>query len=250
MAQSNLNEELLHIRKRARRRLVGAIALVVFALTVLWTVLDNAPPPQFAPGRAVEIISSAPALQSGQAAVVAVVQTASGPAYLRPPVDAGEVAQPASTSAPAAVDAVRSASVVASAPSILPGRLVNHQTPVKPSATTKPIATPKPANTPPPKPQRVDPRKILDGEEETKPAAQVGKKTYLRIGAFSDTAKAKQLLKKLKDEGFPVESEVVKNSKGQTLTRVLVGPAATTAKTEDWERKIKALRLQSERLVR
>lgn len=243
MAQSNLNEELLHIRKRARRRLVGAIALVVFALTVLWTVLDNAPPPQFSPGHAVEIISSAPALQPGQAAVVAVVQTASGPAYLRPPVDAGEVMASVPSTAPAA-DSGRASQVssTASSPSILPGRLVNQQ--------VKPSASPKPTKTPAPKVERVDPRKILDGVEESKPAAQAGKKTYLRIGAFSDTAKARQLLKKLKDEGFPVESEVVKNSKGQVLTRVLVGPSANNAKTEDWERKIKNLRLQSERLVR
>lgn len=243
MAQSNLNEELLHIRKRARRRLVGAIALVLFALTVLWTVLDNAPPPQFSPGNPVEIISSAPALMPGQAAVVAVVQPVSGPAYQHPRVDAGEAA--VSAPIPITVPTASKPATVASAPSVLPGRLVSRQTQEKPAATSKP------ANTPAPKVERVvDPRKILDGLEEAKPAAQTGKKTYLRIGAFSDTAKAKQLLKKLKDEGFPVESEVVKNGKGQVLTRVLVGPSTSTAKTEDWERKIKNLRLQSERLVR
>lgn len=43
MNQSNISEDLLHIRKRARRRLLGAVALVLFALIVLWTVLDNAP---------------------------------------------------------------------------------------------------------------------------------------------------------------------------------------------------------------
>lgn len=36
--------DLITLRKRARRRLVGAIALTGIAVGVLWNVVDNAPP--------------------------------------------------------------------------------------------------------------------------------------------------------------------------------------------------------------
>lgn len=253
---SNINEELLHIRKRARRRLVGAVTLVFFALTVLWTVLDNAPPPQFASGNQVEIVSSAPALAAGKASVVvAVVEPSSGPAYLKPPVDAAEAtpvvtpapvasvaaassAKPVVTASPAKASTVYRA--VAAASSVLPGKLVNHQMPVKPVAATKP----KPASTPAVKNESIDPRKILDGLEEaktaSKPTSPTSNKYYLQVGAFADAAKSAQLVTKLKGAGLPVTTEKITTSSGQVLTRIRVGPSLTEARANEWRKKAEA----------
>ena len=43
------HEELLMLRKRARRRLIGAIVLVGFAVLVLWNVLEKLPQQEMKP---------------------------------------------------------------------------------------------------------------------------------------------------------------------------------------------------------
>ncbi len=252
MTQLNVSEELLHIRKRARRRLLGAVVLVLFALIVLWTVLDNAPPPQFASGNPVEITSSAPAL-TARASVVAVVQPASGPEVLHPPLDAAAPVASSVAVSPPSVAAAPLPAVAASAPvktvvpslpgssvaTVLPGKLVNHQTAVKVASAPVAKPKPKPASVAVAKPAP-DPRKILDGLEEKKtaPAATPGR-YFLQIGAFADEAKSAQLVAKLKAAGLPAYGEKVQTSKGE-LTRIRIGPSTDEARANEWRRKSEA----------
>lgn len=251
MTQPNVSEELLHIRKRARRRLLGAIALVLFALIVLWTVLDNAPPPQFATGHPIEITSSAPAL-AANAPVVAVVQPAGGPESSRVAMEASSTAASLVAAAPNQAPVVAASAVIASVPAkntpvqpkassvatVLPGKLVNHQTPVK--AATAPEVKPKRSSAVAEK-AVVDPRKILDGLEEKKTAPAVAKtgRYYLQVGAFADAAKAAQLIAKLKAAGLPAYGEKVGSSKGE-LTRIRIGPSTDEARANEWRRKSEA----------
>lgn len=249
MTHSNVSEDLLHLRKRARRRLVGAVALVVFALIVLWTALDNAPPPRFSTGNPVEIISSAPALTAQRASVVAVVDP--GVTHLRPPPDAAAVVPasvPVVESVPASTPAAVKASQVqrmASTPEVLPGKLVNRQSQPAPAKVA-----PAPADKPKPKvsePATFDPKRILEGKvDPTEPAAKPAKsssvagKYYVQIGAFGDAAKIRQLTAKLKAAGLPVLAEKVKTSKGE-LTRIRVGPAADAARAEMYRKKAESV---------
>ena len=222
---SNVSEELLQIRKRARRRLVGAIALVVFALIVLWTALDGEPPANLAASRPVEIVSSSSNLAS---AVIAV------------PVHDVEASAP--TVAPVAV-----------ATSVLPGKIVNHQTEVDenladatptPVATRKPVAKPtsKPAVTAKPAVQSVqrDPRLILEGRDVDAPKPALTQKFFVQVAAFADAAKANQIVAKLKQAGLPAYPEKVKTAQGE-LTRVRIGPAQDRARAAEWLKKAKAL---------
>lgn len=249
MTQPNVSEELLHIRKRARRRLLGAIALVLFALIVLWTVLDSAPPPQFATGHPIEITSNAPAL-AAKAPVVAVVQPASGPESPRATVEASVVASSVAAVALPAAPVVPAPAVMASAPNknipaqplassatALPGKLINHQTSVK--ATVAPEVKPKRSSAVAEKPA-VDPRKILDGLEEKK-IASVAKpgRYFLQVGAFADAAKSAQLITKLKSAGLPAYGEKVQSTKGE-LTRIRIGPSTDEARANEWRRKSEA----------
>ncbi|SFM97813.1 DedD protein [Formivibrio citricus] len=252
MSHSNVSEELLHLRKRARRRLVGAVALVIFALIVLWTALDNAPPPRFSTGNPVEIVSSAPALTAQRASLVAVVEPANTPPLLNPPPDAAAVtpvtapavaAEPAPASAPVVAKAVQPPRVVNGA-EVLPGKLVNRQSPpvqAKAVPAPTPAAKPKPAEN---APATFDPKKILEGKvdptEPTAKPAQLPGKYYVQIGAFADAAKIKQLTTKLKGAGLPVQAEKVKTSKGE-LTRIRVGPAADAAKAEAYRKKAESV---------
>lgn len=234
---SNVSEELLQLRKRARRRLVGAIALVVFALIVLWTALDGEPPANLAASRPVEIVSSSSNLAS---AVISV-----------PVHQNGAASEPQVTVTPVAV-----------ATSVLPGKIVNHQTKVdetlaeaastptpKPAASIKPVSRPvtaKPTAKPTSKPAQAvikpaqrDPRLILEGrdEDEVKPATS---KYFVQVAAFADAAKAVQIVTKLKKAGLPAYSEKVKTAQGE-LTRVRIGPAADRARAAEWLKKAQTL---------
>ncbi len=253
MNQSNISEDLLHIRKRARRRLLGAVALVLFALIVLWTVLDNAPPPQLAEGQPVEIVSSAPALSAARASVVAVVEPASGtsPESLTP------AAQPASvpTAMPAATPVaapepqlLRSADkasqpyrVAASSSEVLRGKLVNRQMQVKPAVASRPklVAETKSKTAEVVGPAGADPLNILEGKDERKPATAekpAGGRYFVQIGAFSDSAKSAQILAKLKSAGLPAFSEKVSTPKGE-LTRIRIGPTLDESRANEWRKK-------------
>lgn len=259
---ANVSDELLQLRKRARRRLVGAIALVVFALTVLWTALDGEPPKSLLENQTVEIISSAPALSS----VVSLT-----PAVPVEPVVASavnEVAKPQAASVPVAAVAPVAEVVDASrvAPVALPGKLVSHQE-TAPKAvadstqvaapTTAPTqraavkATAKPSPRPSPKPsiksaaeatvkpasaKVADPKAILEGGLEQ----SAEKLYYIQIGAYADAEKAAQTLKKLKDAGIPARSEKVSTPKGE-LTRVRIGPGNDEAKAKAWLKRLDSL---------
>ena len=230
---SNVSEELLQLRKRARRRLVGAIALVIFALIVLWTALDGEPPANLAASRPVEIVSSSSNLAS---AVIAVSQP--------------EASAPQATATP-----------VAAATEVLPGQLINRQTEVdqallEPTSLPKKIASSKPANKavvaakptskptakptvkPTIKPVSRDPRSILEGRDEEAPAAHSAK-FFVQVAAFADAAKANQIVAKLKKAGLPSYAEKVKTAQGE-LTRVRIGPADDRARAVEWLKKAQA----------
>jgi DedD protein len=256
---ANVSDELLQLRKRARRRLVGAIALVVFALTVLWTALDGEPPKSLLENQTVEIISSAPALSS----VVSLAPSAPVVASA-----AAEVADGLITSEPVAVVAPVAEVVDASrvAPVALPGKLVSHQETapkavadstqvasptaaptqramVKATAKPSPKPSPKPSNKPlaeatakPVKAKAADPKAILEGSLEQ----SSDKLYYIQIGAYADAEKAAQTLKKLKDAGIPARSEKVTTPKGE-LTRVRIGPGNDEAKAKAWLKRLDSL---------
>jgi DedD protein len=243
---ANVSDELQQLRKRARRRLIGAIALVIFALTFLWTVLDGEPPKNLVDNHAVEIISSAPALSSTvESAVIA-----SG-------VETSEV-QPAPASEPPVIEASKVAPVA------LPGKLVSHQAekiaepaekvtetavaPVPEKTVVSPvsISTPKPVPTkkpveklptkiPEPKKTAVNPVDILEGKQSAPATAPTNsKKTYyIQVGAYADAEKAAELVSKLKNAGVKASSEKIKTNKGE-LTRVRVGPTDDEAKAKAW----------------
>ncbi|AOX99200.1 SPOR domain-containing protein [Jeongeupia sp. USM3] len=236
MARENISEELLQLRKRARRRLVGAVALVLFSLVVLWTVMDGEPPAALNNGSTpVEIIASAPSASTVAAAAASAPMpaetVASTPLPVVPPVQA--------ESTPL-IDQDNAA--------LLPGKLVNPQLERKPSPTPKPTPAREarsPEATPKPTPAK-DPARILQGLDDGDDKAGAPRQYYLQLGAYADPAKAQQMVAKLKESGIPAYGESVKTDKG-ALTRVRVGPA-DQAKARTWQQKLDALGV-SARLV-
>jgi DedD protein len=184
MAETPLSQEELALRRRARRRLVGAIALAMLAVVVLPMVFDPEPrplggnveidiPPQTAPFE-----PSAPTLAPAAALQEHLGQPVAQPA---PPV----VAEPPP------------------APVVQPEAA---KPPVEKPAETKPVAIkPPPTKPAPPAPAKAKP-------------ADTGE-VYLQLGVFSSVGNAKTLADKAKAAGF---SAGVASAGGKS--RVRVGP--------------------------
>jgi DedD protein len=173
-AQRNTNvvpEEELQLRKRARRRLVGAIALVLLAVIVLPLVLDHRPRQQ---PRNVQV--DMPAATPSQSSVPA---PASGP-----PLAAHE---------PAAAPATAAASA--------PQPAVAEPPPTPPRAAAAPSQRPPPASTPSgqseARPFGMAPKPVQAGE------------FVIQLGAFADPARARALEQRLRKAGFPAYLERV-----------------------------------------
>jgi DedD protein len=274
MARDNIPDELQHLRKRARRRLVGAVALVLFSLTVLWTVLDSQPPANLAAQHPVEIIASAPS--AGNASAVAIsstvtpdgtVASAAQPDGLTPAaVTATPVPVVAANTAPVAAAAAKPGDETTHAPQSLPGKLQRVQGDDAPAPTPKPRATPTPAPEklasakpktpeakPTPKPKATpDPEAILNGTADTgsvaAPAADKSgdnaPRHYVQLGAFGNADKAHEVVGKLKAAGLPAYAEKVTTSTG-TLTRVRVGPVVS-AEAYSVAKKLSAMGYQGQ----
>lgn len=236
MADAPISEELTALKKRARRRLVGAVALVLIALIVLWTVMDDQPP-QSLVQESVAIVSSKPAL-AGTVRPDPVMPPAELPAEQTESPQTESPVLPAvpvqDTPAPAAVKPaeVKPVSKPEPKPVEKPAEKPVGKPPVKPAPTVK------------------DPAKLLDGLEDdlAKQAAKnVDKPTgkfFLQIGAFADATKASALQSKAKAVGVNVHTEAVKTEKGE-LTRLRAGPYASRDLAEQAHGKLAAAGVSS-----
>ena len=235
MAQP-VSDETLQLRKRARRRLVGAIALVAIVVLVVPWFIDSTPPP---PLKDVEIVI--PPVPPADRQFPPAPDTAAPEAAAPGPSDAG-APNPASAADPASspVDAASSASAPSSAgaPEATSSDIPAAR-PEPPPATARPAEKPvertvekpvekrvekradKPADKPGEKPKAAAPAK-------PPPTASIppSKGHVIQLGAYSDRENATQLLSKLRAAGLPGYVEPVKTPDG-TKTRVRCGPFAT-----------------------
>lgn len=216
-------EELLLLQKRARRRLVGAIVLMLVATAVLWRVLGQVQDLALTPD---SVVVSRAASAPAQSAAL----HAPGVSVASAPVGASQPA--AQTALPATL------------PNDLPP-LPGPASPAKPQQdktsppvtalqheTRKRTVTEVPAA--PDKRSQADALAILngqDGGDSVPPAASPAPKAstaasgqfVIQLAALSDPAKARELRSKLADLGVAAKFSRVETSKGH-VTRVRVGP--------------------------
>lgn len=247
------HDELLMLRKRARRRLVGAIVLVLVATTVLWNVLDALPEQEMKPEQ-VEI-SGLPASAPIPAPVAPPPVAASAPQETDilatlPPEDS--VLAP-----PPAAEASRPQAVVpVVAPAVAPVAQAKVVSPVE----AKPVA-PKPVELKPAEPKPVtpkaadkkpepvvtekksapDPMAILEGREAAAPraatTAATAEKYQVQLAALSDPDKISALKQRLSSAGVAARFSKAQTSKGE-VTRVRVGPFGSRAEADAALRKL------------
>ncbi|RQZ19655.1 sporulation protein [Burkholderia sp. Bp9031] len=211
-------------KQRARRRLVGAIALVVAAVIVLPMVLDSHPKP-VTDDIAIDI-PNRPAHQAVAPRDDDASDVQAGVAHDEPP--ASDVAV-AAVPAPAAKDAAKPAAkpdtttsttstTTASAPPPKPA--------AKPAAAApaaKPVA-PKPA---PATVANAD--AAADSGDASSPASPAGARFAVQLGSFKDDATARSWATKLKSAGVPAYVEHSKQADGSTATLLRAGPFADRA---------------------
>lgn len=225
MARS-ISDEELQLKKRARRRLLGAIVLVTIAAVVLPMVLDSEPR-QISQDVSIKI--PAPDSATFTSKVVPVEPPAaskSAPATpTKPPAPAADSKpqQPPATPAPAAVKEAAKPAVTAA----------------KENGATDGTAKDGVA-----KPGGVKDAATKDNSTKTSAsAADQGKGQFVvQVVALSDAAKAKQIRQQISAAGIKSYTEVVKTAKGD-VTRVRAGPFATRAAAEKARDQLKAMGL-------
>jgi DedD protein len=200
MAES---QDALLVKKRARRRLIGAIALVLFVVIALPMVLDKEPKPLQN-----EISVQIPSQDSTN--FNARVPPPAVPAP--PPSSAAEKSAPEPQAKPELQPAPKS---VEKAP-----------VPVKSSPKAQIKSAPEPVMTA--KAEQARAQAILEGDT-----------WVVALGAFSNSDNVKQLQAKLSAAGVKSFTEAVKTAQGEQ-TRVRAGPFKTREDAEKARDKLKA----------
>lgn len=218
--------ENLDIKKRARRRLVGAVALALLAAVVLPMIMEQEPHP------AVQDIQITIPERDGADGLrrTAPAGDASAPAAAVP-VPEDEALAASDKAAPVVEPAAKPEPEVAAVP---PPR-----TPAPPATPATPPRGEPPAPRSAPEPRPAAPTADEEARVRAILSGQVvpprGESFVIQVGAFSDAAKAARVADDLKAKGFSAYTE-----RAGSVTRVRVGPIAGRAAADSAASRLKA----------
>jgi DedD protein len=198
MAADSTSDQELALKKRARRRLVGAIALVLLMVIVLPMVLQDRT--ALAPQDAIKISMPADALKSERDSVIATAQPANPEAIKDSPVIAE---QPIDTQVEAGADKE----------TIVTNDMNDKPPPDKAEAKLTDTKTKEP--------KKVAEKMALKPIEQ-KPTDEMSIATgnasfTIQVGVFSDQENVKQLQAKLKQAGLTSRTEKIVTTKGEKI---------------------------------
>ncbi len=207
MAQDKLqsqDEQEIQFKKRARRRLVGSIALVLFMIVALPMVLED----RSAQTPKTPVAISIPS-QDGEAFVPKAEPVAPAP-------EPQAQSEPVQVAPEPVVTAPEPAPVVEEKP-----KQEAEAKPAKVEAKPEPVKAPK--------------------KEEKKPIPEkVSGNYFIQIGVFSDPEKVKQMQAKLSGAGLKSNVDLIDTPKGQK-SRLRAGPYSNKSDAEDKLAKVKSL---------
>ena len=200
----------IDLKRRARRRLVGALALVLLVVIVLPLVLDREPRPL-----SQELSVLIPSQDAGRFNSRAL-----------PPGAPVQEAQQGEAAAPSSQPIRAAAPSAAAAPAPAPAPV---------SAASAPAPTPAPVSTS---------AASASASASTAPApvASKSERYLVQIGAYSTTLNAKRAQDKANAAGFKTIVEVSQGPKGEQ-TKVRAGPYATREAAEKAREELKTLGL-------
>jgi DedD protein len=205
-----VSEEELQLKKRARRRLIGAIALVAGTAAVLPMVLDSEPKPT---SKDINIQIPSPDVKGGFTSKVVPVP---------PRPDKDKAAPAAKPAAKAAESAPAAKAEVAPPPE--PQKEVIAEKPPAPKPVEKAPVEKAPLEKVPAK----APEKAPEKTAALKPRPGT---FYIQVIALAEVDKAKRVQQQIVDAGVRSYTEVVAAGEGK-VTRVRAGPFATREEAE------------------
>ena len=248
-ADAMLLDPTLPEKQRARRRLVGAIALVVAAVIILPMVLDShpkpvtddisidipsRPAPKLARSTTNEDVQAGvapdnpPAAETGVAASSLAPATTAATAATAAPASAAKPAQSTQSTA-AKPGTTATGSVTAAAPkAAAKPQTQSLAANTAPSATARQSKAPAAAPSPSTDEDTSTAAASADANSGT-PASPPGNRFALQLGAFANEASARSWAAKLKAAGVPAYTEHRKQADGSTLTLLRAGPFADRA---------------------
>jgi len=215
-----ISEEEIQLRKRARRRLVGAIVLATAAVVVLPMILDNKPD-----RRGHEIDIHIPSEDSVEELAAESVSPAN-----MPPATSSSMLW--TEGGPEQAGAASGKNITAVPPRETPASL-NEKTRASPAPTASRNETAT-ANAAPAA------SRAETASKNAVPAASREASFVVQLGAFSTPTKAARQSEKVASQNFSAYTEIVKSGK-EEVTRVRVGPFATREEAEKTREKLKNL---------
>lgn len=215
MPPDQLNEQEIQFKKRARRRLVGAVALVLLMVTILPMVLDDRAGKTPQPEIAITIPS-----QDGAEFTSKIVPVAPETPLPASPSAAEPTPVPAPSAPPAESvnpDKAASNKDIEVAPPAVPlsNKSADTNTPTQEAAQKAPLE-----------------------KKQPQPSSTPGNLFAVQIGVFSDPANVKQLQQKLLSQGYTSYTEKVDTAKGEKI-RLRAGSFATRETAESALAKMK-----------
>lgn len=231
----------LDLRRRARRRLIGAIALVLALVIIPPWIMDLEPK---APATKLRV--EIPGQDSGKLKPPAPppkAPAADAPATKPPAAEAAKPAEPPAP--PRSVDARTVASVGGAKP------------PAEPAPAAKPPEAPRPAEEKP-RPADDKTRTAAAKAPETTPKPEEAARAdavlnatesfVVPLGSFAQPENVRQLQARLSKEGISTYTEQVKTAAGEQ-TRVRAGPFASRDAAEKTRERLKGLGIDAGNVV-
>jgi DedD protein len=235
-------------RVQARRRLMGALVLLVAGVVGFPILFETQPRPLPVD---LPILATASAGASSTSPVPEALQASGArPASVLPPDAGNEVAVAATAAAQNAGDA--KPAEPAASPAV-----VAREAGLPPLAAATPAPPhPKPAPVPAPEPQRPEPAKRAPAKttpaataaapapDSPAPAATAAARYVVQVGAYNEVERMRAARQRLEKLGFKSYTQDVDTPTGKR-TRVRVGPFGTRQEAEAVAGKVKAVGMQA-----
>ncbi|WP_126444709.1 SPOR domain-containing protein [Sulfuricystis multivorans] len=203
-------DEIMLLKKRARRRLIGAVAVALFAAIVLPMVMDHQPAPPLKDLQ-VRIPSPDEGADRKMAGTEKPIARTEAKPIAKP--------EPKSEAKPAAESADKAAA-----------KAENGHLP-ETKAENKSVAAPA----------AVEPKPPAKTEPKAEVKSPVGGESWeVQLGAYAEMGRVKNLLAKLKEMGLPAYTEKVDTPNGPR-TRVRAGPFPSQDAAEKARARIKTI---------
>ena len=235
-----ISDEELQLKKRARRRLVGAIVLVSVVAVVLPMVLDSEPKRT---GQSVDI--QIPSPDSGEFKPQA---GAPGSSSAKAVPEAPPKAEPVKPETTAKSEPTAKAEAAKSDPSPKPDVVAKAETPApmkaEPLASDRATPAATEASQGSPKAAADKPKDAASKSAKSTASAKSANGAYVvQVAALADPNKAKDLEKRMASAGVKTYTEVITTQAGE-VTRVRAGPYATRDAAEKARAQLKKAGLE------